>query len=37
MNEVNQQYQESKEQDIVCVLCHGLHGNNTLCQLSRND
>lgn len=25
------------EKEIVCILCEGSHGNNTLCQMSWRD
>lgn len=24
-------------EELICVLCAGLHGNNTLCQMSGSD
>lgn len=29
---MNEQYEQTEEQVIVCTLCEGSHGNNTECQ-----
>jgi hypothetical protein len=26
-------YQQEIKKDTICVLCEGIHGNNTLCQM----
>ncbi len=30
-------YKEIVEQVMICPLCEGSHGNNTLCQMSMED
>ncbi len=30
-------YKPKAEEAIVCILCEGSHGNNTLCQMSWED
>lgn len=29
--------EKQQEEEIVCILCEGKHGNNTLCQMSWSD
>lgn len=31
---LNDLYKPKAEKDIICILCEGSHGNNTLCQMS---
>lgn len=30
-------YELNQENDTICLLCDGSHGNNTLCQMSTED